>query len=370
MKTILFISIDPIENRRRVLNEMETAREAGFEPEAISIAASSNRKIPFKLIHISVPFSGGPLKFIWFNFVLLLRILFRRFEVIHLRGLWVVPAVLIRQLFNPSRLIYDAHEFFPGLGVYQKRPLKRDFWLWFERKIAPFLDTLITVSEPIAERYRAHYSYLKQIAIIRNVPNFHEPKTPEPPEYQLQLPRPVVLFHGYFMPHRGLENLIRAIALTDNVTLLLVGEGMLKFALRKLVRKLKLDQRVIFRPFVPNRLIVDFASQADIAATLLEPVSENHKFALPNKFFEYIMSGVPVLAGNTPTMVDYISRFDVGLTVNSENSQDIADGINVMLSDSQRLQRWKENCRKAAKELCWENESRELLQIYKRMNHS
>ena len=366
MKTILYISIDPIENRRRVLNEMKTARRAGFEVEAISIATGSNRRIPFKLTHITVPFCSGPLKFIWFNFVLLLRTLFRKYEVIHLRGLWVVPAVLIRQLFNPSRLIYDAHEYFPGLGVYQKQPLKRDFWLWFERKIAPLLDLLITVSEPIAERYRARYPNLKEIAIIRNVPDFQKPQKPESPEYQLHLTPPVVLFHGYFLPQRGLENLIRAIALTDNVTLLLVGEGLLEPVLRELVQTLGLGSRIIFHPFVPNHLIVDFASQADIAATLLEPISDNHKFALPNKFFEYIMSAVPVLAGNTPTMEDYVYRFDVGITVNSEKPQEIADGISTMLSDPERLQTWKENCTKAAKELCWEKESRSLLELYKK----
>ena len=364
MKRILFISIDPIENRRRVLNEVETAHQAGFEVQAISIETGIPVKFPFPLRQIKVPFKSGPLKFFWFNFALLLHILFRKYEIIHLRGLWVVPAVLIRQLFNPSRLIYDAHEYFPGLGIYQKRPLRKNLWLWFERRIAPLLDELITVSEPIAERYRLLYPLIKHISIIRNVPDYHKPKRPESPEYQLSCARPLILFHGYFMPHRGLENLIKAVARLPQVTLLLVGEGMIETTLRELVQTLDLDERIIFHPFVPNHLIVDFASQADIAATLLEPISENHKFALPNKFFEYIMAGVPVLASNIPTMEEYVPRYKVGLTVNAENPADIAEGIDAMLSDPKQLKKWKENCATAAKELCWEEEQKYLFKIY------
>lgn len=364
MKKILFISIDPIENRRRVLNEIETARQAGFETEAISIETGAVSEQPFKWRKIRVPFNRGALKFLWFNLFLLQRILFQKYALIHFRGLWVVPAVLFRQLFNPSRLIYDAHEYFPGLEIYRRHPIKRGIWLWFERRIAPLLDELITVSEAIAERYRADYPTLKRITVIRNVPDYQQPKRPESPEYHISDARPLVLFHGYFMPHRGLENLIKAIARLPRVTLLLVGEGMIEASLRELTQTLALGQQVIFRPFVPNHLIIDFASQADIGATLLEPVSDNHKFALPNKFFEYMMSGLPILASNIPTMKDYVTRYGVGITVDAEDPEEIAKGISQMLANPQQLRKWKENCAKAAKELCWQEESRKLTQLY------
>jgi len=367
MKKILFVSIDPIENRRRVLNQIEVAIEAGFDAEAISIGKKSQRHQTFKLDHIFIPFKKGPLKFLLFNFILFWRILFKKYELIHFRGLWVLPAILGRQIFNRSVLIYDAHEYFAGLGTFHNRPFTKAIWLWFEQRAISKLNTLITVSEPIADLYRKRYPALKTVQVIRNVPSYHRAVKPVEQEYQFNYSNPVILFHGYFMPHRGLENLLKAIALVDNITLLLVGEGVIESSLHKLVDELKLRKRVLFRPFIPGNLIIDFASQADIGATLLEPVSENHKFALPNKFFEYIMSGLPVLASNIPTMQDYVPRFNVGLTVNPENPREIADGIKEMLTHPGQLKKWKQSCLKASEHLCWEEESRKLFQIYERV---
>jgi glycosyltransferase involved in cell wall biosynthesis len=367
-KTILYVTIEPIEYRRRILNQIETARQAGFEVEIFSLGEKGkDYKESIDRLNvkkITVPLDKGPLKFIIFNLKLFFKFFLKKYDIVHFRGLWVIPAVILRQLFNKSILIYDANEYFAGLGIFDKRPIRRAVWLSIEKMIVKKVNVLITVSEPIAGLYKKRYPVLNKIEVIRNLPSYQIPKLPDDNSLRINLKHPFVLFHGYFMPGRGLENLIKAISEINNINLLLVGEGSIESSLRLLVKKLNLEHKVHFQKFVGNDFIVSFASQADVGVSLLEPVSLNHKFALPNKFFEYIMAGVPVLASRIPTLEEYISKYNVGMVTDPTDPKQISESIKSMIENPEQLREWKDNCFKAARILNWEKESQKLSSIY------
>lgn len=169
------------------------------------------------------------------------------------------------------------------------------------------------------------------------------------------------------MAERGLEQIIDAVNDIPDVNLVLLGEGPLENDLRRRVRDHNLNDRIIFHRFVPIHQLISFISQADLGLSLLIPESENHRYALPNKFFEYIMAGVPVLASSIPTLEEYIRTYKVGRTVDPENRQQLAHTIQEMLNDPAALQTWKNNCRSAAKILNWEAEAIHLRKIYQRL---
>lgn len=366
--SILFITIDPIEYRRRLLSHIESAEQKSMDIVVLAPGKKGQPKLEshnfFLLKRIFLHFEKGPLKFIQFNLKVFLHLLFHRYSLIQARGLWVLPAVLFIGAIKKSILIYDAHEYFPGLSIFENRPLRRTFWLWIERKAIPIVKLLITVSEPIAKAYLLRYPDLAKIEVIRNLPPKQSPSLPIEDPFRIAYSQPVILFHGYFLKHRGLENLIRAISLINNAILLLVGEGPLEPKLRQLIRSLNLSKRVEFRKFVPNDKLISFASQADIGVTLLEPVSENHRYALPNKLFEYVMAGLPVLGSNFSTIEHYINQFQVGRTVDPTNPAQIAQELIFMLTEKEVYDKWKKNCVKATKELNWEIESKKLKQLY------
>jgi glycosyltransferase involved in cell wall biosynthesis len=115
--------------------------------------------------------------------------------------------------------------------------------------------------------------------------------------------------------------------------------------------------------------LISTAAGADLGIVLFEPTSLNYTYALPNKFFEYIMAGIPVLASNIETFEEYINQYKVGMTVDPSNVMAIAQTIKIMLSDEIKLKKWRDNARKASDVLNWENESAKLKKIYEKIRN-
>jgi glycosyltransferase involved in cell wall biosynthesis len=368
-KSILFISIDPIEYRRRVLNEIETAQNAGFEAIVISTTSAdlirSKYDFDYKRIYLPKSISRGFIRFPLFNLTLLFLILFRKFDVIHFRGIIPMPAILFRQFFRKSILIYDAHEYFRGHQVLDNRPFQRYFWMWFEKKMSRHLEYLITVSEPLGDLFKHDYPKLKNIEILRSLPSLEQEKG-KIFIRKKSIENKIALFHGYFLAGRALENIITAFTKIKDksIKLLLIGEGPLKQKLKEMVDSLDLNNTIEFVNFIPNEQLIEYIRKATIGLSIIQADCTNRKFALPNKFFEYIHAGLPVLASNIPTLDAYTQKYKVGRTVDPENPAEIAKVIEEMVSDPFQLEKWGINCKQASKKLNWQNESQKLAEIY------
>ena len=365
---MLFVSFDPIEFRRRVLNQIETANQARFFVYVISTTARETirKKYSFNYSAVNLRYlpDSSVIKYPVFNLILFFKILFKKIDAIHFRGLIPIPAILFRQWFNKSLLIYDAHEYYRGHEIFHHRPLRKAFWMWFEKKIINHLEAIITVCEPLADLLRQDYPGVKTVEVIRSLPSLkNKPKS----EHINPASEGLVLFHGYFLPGRGLENTIKAFSSIQDkaIKLIMIGEGPLENRLQKLSNELGLTKKILFQPFIANEQLIEFISQADIGLTLIEPDCINRKYALPNKFFEYIHAGVPVLASNIPTLQQYIDRYAVGRTVDPGDAQAIAKALIEMANDRAKLKLWKKNCRLAANELNWEKESEKMKDIYR-----
>jgi len=365
MKAICFVTIDPIEQRRRFVQSVRTARQAGFSVEVVSIATGKEQSWDFPVTRLRAGFERGPLKFLLFNFRLAKWLLRHKCQTIYARGLWVLPAVWFVRLFARRRVIYEAHEFFAGHELLLRRPLRRALWMGIERLAIPIIDHLLTVSEPLAELYRQRYPQLKKISVIRNLPlRSSFPDQASLADSGADSPFTLV-FHGYFHKGRALPQMIRAMAQvrTENIRLLLVGGGPLEAELRQLVTEQNLDNHVHFHDFIPHDQLLSFLSTADLGLALIQPDSPNRTYSLPNKFFELIGAGVPVLASTIPTLSAYVQKYDIGRCVNPDNPAEIGAAIDEIARDAKRLAQWKANCRTAAAELNWERESEILKEI-------
>jgi len=362
-KNILFISIDPIIYRRRVLNQIETAVQIGWIPTVISTGADLNFKVDYQIHLIKQPFKRGPIRFLHFNYKALRIILKSKVDVIHARGLWVLPAIIIAGITRKFRLIYDAHEFFAGHELFQKHLWRRLTWLKLEKHAIPKMDALLTVSEPLGNFYNELYPALKHVEIIRSLPKLDEAILSKLKEENEIL---TLSFHGYFLPGRGLTQLIDALAvLKDHAFhLKLIGEGPLKSKLENKINSLDLSRNVEFHPFVESDKLLEKIRSADLGIVLIEADSINRANALPNKFFEYIHAGVPVLASNITTLKAYVKEYNVGFIVDPYNQQEMIKALKQVFENRHQLNEYRTNCIKAAKELCWQNESKKLQMIY------
>ncbi len=364
------LTISPIDYERRILNQIETAAQLGYQVQVYALGRPGEMKIErrdkFLLQRVFTLFyRGGPIKFISINIQLFFLLLSQKYDLLHCHDLWVLPAAASISWLRHSALIYDAHEYYAGLEIFRKKRLSRFLWLLTERIAIKQVQILLTVSEKLGERFRNRYPSLKQIKIIRNLPRYERVDSSLVQFRIRKNEDKIVIYHGHFKPGRGLENLIHAVAMTTaKVKLYLIGNGELEPVLKNLVLAKHQQERIFFHDFIPTTELISTSAQGDIGVVLFEPNSLNYAAALPNKFFEYIMAGLPVLCSSIETFTYYINKYNFGLCVDPDDVEALSRAIVKIITNEDQLKVWKKNALRAAEELNWDNEEKKLIQIY------
>jgi glycosyltransferase involved in cell wall biosynthesis len=117
---------------------------------------------------------------------------------------------------------------------------------------------------------------------------------------------------------------------------------------------------------MPYTELMQHTRAADIGLTLDKDTNINYRYSLPNKLFDYIHAGIPVLASRLPEVSRIVEGYDIGLVTDSHQPEILAGLINTMLHDEASRSRWKDNLRTAARELNWENEENVLKSVYQK----
>ena len=277
----------------------------------------------------------------------------------------LLPNFIISRL-KKSELFYDSHEYFTEVPELVSRPRIRKIWLTIEKFIFPKLKNVYTVNESIASIYSKKYKV--PVQVVRNLPFRPSEKSNVIRRVDVGLPvdKKIFLFQGAGINvDRGAEEAIEAIAENENAALLFVGGGDVFNQLKEKVRSLKIEDKVFFIPKQPMEILYQYTSLADFGLTLDKDTNLNYRFSLPNKLFDYIQAGLPVLASDLPEVRKIVDHYNIGKITPSTSVADIAATMKQMISDAQQLALWKENLKIAAADLCWENEEKKLMQIFK-----
>lgn len=304
-------------------------------------------------------FRKGPLQYLEFNFRLLFFLLFRQATLLVSNDLdTLAPNFLVSRL-KKIPLVYDAHEYFTGVPELMDRPVKRKIWKWLERAIMPGLKSAYTVNESIRDLY--HKEYGIHMEVIRNLPVLHTPEQTVPDT----IPYRMILQGAGMNRDRGIEETILAMkALPDSFSLWLVGGGTIWNELQLLVEKEQLSSRVRFFDRLPFAALQNLTRKAWLGISMDKPVSLNNQFSLPNKLFDYIHAGVPVLASGLPEVKKIVEQFRVGVCIDEVTPGAIAQAVLSLAGDQQQYRRFKINCTVAARELNWQHETVKLERIY------
>lgn len=279
-----------------------------------------------------------------------------------LDALW--PAVrAARRLRRP--LVYDSHEFWIEQSSLVNRPLMRSFWSLLERHLIKRVDRVITVSQSIAESLTTRYG-LGGVVILRNFPLFREKVQSDLIRETLDLPanRPIVLYQGGFLTENGLREQIEAAAGFGDAALVLIGDGPSEKALKEQVRAGGLQDRVFFIARVPFHQLHDYSCSADLGLCLIKGAGKSFYYSLPNKLFEYMMAGLPVVASNFPEMQRVVSKTDTGVTIDPTDIDAIRQQVTELLSDDKRRAACSQACLDAAQHYNWEREAGQLTDLY------
>jgi glycosyltransferase involved in cell wall biosynthesis len=291
-------------------------------------------------------------------------------DIYHADEVTALPACYIAARLRRKPLIFEAYDLLPA-------ETNIAFWRRLDRLVTRFLAWVvprcagvITVSLPIAQEMQQRY-HGPEVTVIRSVPTYRAVTKSDRLRQQLGLSPNIrlALYQGGLQPNRGLDRLIRAAPfLASDIVIVLMGKDMGKTQaqLETLIASEGVTDRVKIVPPVPYAELLDWTASADIGLNILPPdYSLSIKWCLPNKLFEYLMAGLPVLTSELDAVVEVIRTYDVGQIVSSLAPADVGAAINTMLADRVALARMRRNALEAAQQdLCWEKESRRLIHLY------
>ena len=115
---------------------------------------------------------------------------------------------------------------------------------------------------------------------------------------------------------------------------------------------------------MPSEKLKSYTANADVGLSLDKPTNLNYKYSLPNKVFDYIHAGVPVLVSDLPEVRSIIEQYQVGTVIRSHDPVDIAKCIREVIQNKTQLDVWRKNCEIAARELNWQKESEKLNELF------
>ena len=280
--------------------------------------------------------------------------------------LW--PNYIVQKLRNIP-LVYDSHEYFTGVPELENRPFVQKVWKMIERNIVPSITHMVTVNDSIAELY--HQEYGISPLVVRNIPLTKKVDSGYRPcrkDLGLSDDKRIILIQGAGINiNRGAEEAVLAMQFTKGATLLIIGDGDVISTLKSIVRDYNLRDKVCFLPRQPLERLAAYTALADIGITLDKDTNINYRFSLPNKLFDYIQAGLPVLASPLPEIKKIIDRYGCGAMIENHDPKHIAACFTRMLSDELFLNECRVNALKAAVILNGQTEQLPLLTLFTKL---
>lgn len=282
----------------------------------------------------------------------------------------LVPAMLITA-GTTGRVVYDSHE------LWRRRNIRPDRWL------APAVEALIetvgirraagviTVSPSIADWLQRTYSLPVRPTLVRNIPTARP--LPDPARGRLRelaglAPGDrVVSYVGGMTTGRGLEETVDAMALLPpDAHLVLLGYGDPRYiaGLLQRARRAGVSERVHVAGSVPSPEVPQALADADVAVVYVRPICLSYRYSLPNKLFESIHAGLPIVAADLPDTSAIVREHRVGEVFEATTPAELAAAIQQVLADPAA---YRAAAARAARELTWEHEAAELIALYRRV---
>jgi glycosyltransferase involved in cell wall biosynthesis len=322
---------------------------------------------PYRMHRMKLWFRRGPLFYLEYQFRLWFFLLRNQSEFLLANDLDTLLPNYLHSGKN-RKLIYDTHEYFTAVPELQNAPFKRKIWETLEAWIFPKLEHIITVNESIARVYQDFYG--KKLRVVRNVPaGFSRSDFPDRKslrqELKLPIEAPLMILQGSGINiDRGAEEALESLIHLKDWHLLVIGSGDVFPLLPGLAEKFGVSDRLIIRPRVPWQDLMKHTMAADLGLSLDKDTNLNYRYSLPNKLFDYIQCGTPVIGSALPEIKSILLRYKVGTLVEIVDARSISLAALRLYPGSDAYITCESACLKAAPELCWEREKEGLRELF------
>lgn len=283
-------------------------------------------------------------------------------HILHLSDYSTMWLGVVARLRYGSAVVYDSRELWPDRNL---RPEARWWLLLWEALFVRAAHRVVMTSpghaEVLARRHR-----VPEPVIVRNVPDPGEPRPASGSPRARAAEHPVAIYSGGLLRNRGIEQAIAALGVLDGVRLRLLGPVSPEYRaeLEGLADEVGVRERVEFAPPVPPTEVVGELESADAGLVLFQPVCLSHRLVLPNKLFEYVLAGLPVVGSDLPMIAGFIEEHGVGATAPPQDVDAIAAALAHVLAPerNRELRAAAESARGAVD---WRREREVLVSVYR-----
>ena len=268
----------------------------------------------------------------------------------------VLPAATYVAKLKNIPLIYDAHELYPEQEIFARD--KQLLYKKVENEFIQYPDLVITVNKSIAREIAREYGISEPKVILNaldstetfNVENRYDYFREKLPIVQKDK---IVLFQGGYSPNRNLELFVESAKdiQNDDVVLVLMGFGEYQKELEKIARDNEtLDKKVFFFPAVDQSVLLEYSASADVGIIPYPHIDLNSYFCTPNKLFEFIQAGLPMITNDSPELNRFVKENEIGFARKMDNAKDIAEIIDAYFEQDID---YRANILLQRKKICW-----------------
>lgn len=292
--------------------------------------------------------------------------------LIHAHDLQSLPLGFLLAKKIKAKLIYDSHELwsqahhqprFPGIVKVAKL---------IERFFAKRVDAVITVSDSIA-KFLSNYFNHHHVHVIRNVPTYMRPNICADSVEKLKLRKKLgladddvlFLYQGLIKRERGVFLIADSLKYISDkrIVLLYLGSGSDLEELKAYTDSLAISSHVRFQDSVPQDKLALYTSSCDVGVHAIQNTCLNHDYCLPNKLFEYLQCGKPVVVSDLTEMKRFVCEYKLGLVFRDGDANSLAKALTYLLDEKIR-NRFSESVERNCSEFSSDVEYGKLLTIY------
>ncbi len=311
---------------------------------------------PFAQKRLKCFFSNGFLFYAEYNLRLFFFLLFIRADAFCAIDLdTILPSYIISIVRNKQR-VYDAHELFTELKEVVSRKSIHSFWLTIERFCVPKFKNGYTVNNFIQEEFKRRYNV--NYSIVRNLPFKKELSN------QQKFAKSTIIYQGSVNEGRSFETLVPAM-LQVNAKLLICGNGNFFNQTKQLIAQHQLEDKIELKGYLLPSELQAITQQCHIGVTIFENEGLNQYHSLANRFFDYMMAGLPQVCIDYPEYRLINDEHHFAYLIKDVGEQTIAGALNKLLDDAVLYNQLWESCLNARAILSWQEEEKILINFWK-----
>lgn len=299
---------------------------------------------------------------IW-SFWVFLQLVRERPQFLNIHSATLLPFAGLQKLISRKcRIIYDAHELETETNALSG-PAKM-YKILCEKWFLKYCHHCFVVSPMIRDWYRNKYK-MDNISVLLNAPSIKEAPTAGTDlrkKFKLQAEDFIISYVGLFARGRGVDLLLNmADHAPERFKFLFIGFGPEEARIRN---HPLFEERVFFLEPQPQARLLETLKQVDFGCAYFSPTCLSQDMALPNKFFEYLNAGVPVIVGPGRQLRQFISEYEIGLAVDDELN---VETLPEQVKEFSLRGKFPDEIKRFLSDYNWQNSAEQMISVYRQL---